>query len=285
MATEVFISWSGDLSRKLGEALRDWLPGALQYVKPYFSPEDIEKGAKWDTDIAAALESSDVGVICLTPDNMEKPWILFEAGALSKSMGKSSVCPLLFGIEPTDVTPPLSNLQATRFGREDFKKLITTINNSAGDAKLGTDVLDDVFGMWWPRLETKVQEILASPDGHTAKERRPQREMIEEILELTRSSASRQIASPRIAPAHVRVLMQTLEEMMPLLDTDSESIQLLRTLNRPLGYLCKMAGLPRMATHYRHTMGSIFGLRAEATDEPTNDVSGDRPRPPGEDGE
>ena len=44
MSTKVFISWSGSLSQKLGEALRNWLPSALQFVKPYFSPEDIEKG-------------------------------------------------------------------------------------------------------------------------------------------------------------------------------------------------------------------------------------------------
>ena len=80
MATKVFISWSGDLSRKLGEALREWLPAALQYVKPYFSPEDIQKGTKGDTEIARQLESADIGVICLTLDNLEKPWILFEAG-------------------------------------------------------------------------------------------------------------------------------------------------------------------------------------------------------------
>ena len=46
MATQVFISWSGDLSRQLAEALYNWLPGVLQYVKPYFSPDDVEKGAK-----------------------------------------------------------------------------------------------------------------------------------------------------------------------------------------------------------------------------------------------
>jgi hypothetical protein len=45
-------------------------------VKPYFSPEDIEKGTKWNTEIAKELETSNVGVICLTQDNTEKPWIL-----------------------------------------------------------------------------------------------------------------------------------------------------------------------------------------------------------------
>jgi len=59
MATKVFISWSGELSRKLGEALRTWLPGTLQYVRPYFTPDDIEKGTKWDSEIAKELESSD----------------------------------------------------------------------------------------------------------------------------------------------------------------------------------------------------------------------------------
>src|SRR3989304_5415969 len=132
MATKVFISWSGDLSRKLGEALYKWLPAALQYIKPYFSPDDIEKGAKWNSEIAAELETSNVGIICLTQDNTEKPWILFEAGALSRSIDKSRVCTLLFNIEPADVKGPLTSFQSTRFVPDDFKRLVVTINNTAG---------------------------------------------------------------------------------------------------------------------------------------------------------
>lgn len=95
MATKVFISWSGELSRKLGEALRNWLPAALQFVKPYFSPEDIEKGAKWGSEISKELETSNIGVICLTSENTEKPWILFEAGALSKRVVFAHYCLIL----------------------------------------------------------------------------------------------------------------------------------------------------------------------------------------------
>jgi hypothetical protein len=72
MATKVFISWSGNLSGKLGEALRDWLPTVLQYVRPYFTPNDIEKGAKWNSEIVKELEGSNIGLICLTRDNTEK---------------------------------------------------------------------------------------------------------------------------------------------------------------------------------------------------------------------
>ena len=42
----VFVSWSGELSKSLAGAIRDWLPTMLQNVEPYFTPADIEKGAK-----------------------------------------------------------------------------------------------------------------------------------------------------------------------------------------------------------------------------------------------
>lgn len=115
MATKVFISWSGDLSRKLAESLRRWLPGVLQFVKPYFTPEDIEKGTRWGSDILKELESSEVGILCLTKTNTESPWMLFEAGALSKTLEKSKVCTALFGIETTDLTGPLTIFQHTKF--------------------------------------------------------------------------------------------------------------------------------------------------------------------------
>jgi TIR domain len=149
MPTKVFISWSGPLSQKLGEALHNWLPSTLQAVKAYFSPEDIEKGVKWSSEISGELGTSDIGIICLTRDNTEKPWILFEAGALSKRLEKSRVCPLLFDLEPSDLTGPLTIFQGTRFRREDFKRLVTTINSAAGDSRLGQFVLDKVFGRLW----------------------------------------------------------------------------------------------------------------------------------------
>lgn len=191
MATKVFISWSGDLSRKLGEALREWLPAALQYVRPYFTPEDIEKGTKWNTEITKELESSNVGIICLTPDNTEKPWILFEAGALSKSIDSARVCTLLFNIDSAEVKGPLTGFQATRFVADDFKRLIVTINNTAGDAKLEPGVLDDVFDMWWPRLEERVKQVIGSHDKKSEKDRRTDRDILEEILELARLNSTK----------------------------------------------------------------------------------------------
>lgn len=100
---KVFITWSGDKSKALAEIISDWLPSVIQAVKPYFSPDDATKGARWFNEISTELEKSQVGLICLTRENLDAPWLLFEAGALSKNLGKSKVCPILFGIEPTDI--------------------------------------------------------------------------------------------------------------------------------------------------------------------------------------
>jgi TIR domain len=208
MATKVFISWSGELSRKLAEAIRQWLPATLQFVRPYFTPSDIEKGTKWMPDISGELEDSNIGIICLTRENLNSPWILFESGALSKNLEQSRVCTLLFDLEPTDVAGPLALLQHTRFKQEDFRKLVETINNAETDSKLGGGTLDTVFAMWWPKLEEQVTKILSEHQPADPGARRPVEEMVEEILELTRLHMRRH-PSPRV-PETLKEHMQTL---------------------------------------------------------------------------
>ena len=90
---KIFISWSGDTSHKVATILRDWLPSVIQSVEPYVSSEDIDKGTRWATDIAGELDQSAFGVLCVTKDNMNAPWLNFEAGALDKSVDKIKVCP------------------------------------------------------------------------------------------------------------------------------------------------------------------------------------------------
>jgi hypothetical protein len=52
---KVFLSWSGDISHKVAMTFRDWLPLVIQSIVPYVSSEDIDKGARWSTDIAKEL--------------------------------------------------------------------------------------------------------------------------------------------------------------------------------------------------------------------------------------
>ena len=184
--TNVFISWSGETSKSIAEELRKWIPSTLQFVKPYFTPDDIEKGSKWGSEIAQNLSNANVGIICLTRENLSRPWILFEAGALSKNIDESKVCSLLFGIEPSDLVGPLSTFQTTQFAKSDFKKMMSTINGSGGDQALSSDTFNDVFDMWWPNLEAKVSQIMQKESKSESSELRSERELLEEILLISR---------------------------------------------------------------------------------------------------
>ena len=192
MVIKAFISWSGDLSCMLAEEIYGWLPKVLQNVKPYFSPNDLEKGVKWDSEMSKELDISQIGLVCLTHENMDKPWILFEAGALSTKMGKAKVCPILFGFEPAELKGPLATFQITRFTKDDFKKLIFTINNSSEDMKLESRNLEDVFEVWWPKLDEKIKGIMSSHIAEPKKDPRTDKDILIEILELTRVLAKPQ---------------------------------------------------------------------------------------------
>jgi len=186
---KVFISWSGSSSKKYAEALRNWLPAVLQFVKPYFTPSDIEKGTRWNTDIAKELESAEIGILCVTRDSLHSDWVLFEAGALSKSMDKTCVCPVLFGIQNTDLSGPLKQFQTTEFEKNDFKKLVSIINSKFGESKLSPKILDSVFDKWWPELESEISKtLIESTTNNEEKPVRSERDLLEEILELSRAT-------------------------------------------------------------------------------------------------
>jgi hypothetical protein len=183
---KVFVSWSEERSRQFAEAIRTWLPRVVQSAKPYFTPADIAKGAKWDNEISKELEQSDICIIALTRESLNSQWIMFEAGAISRQVERARICPIVFNIEKTDVEGPLARFQATAFSKDEIRQLLTTINNAAKDAALTERDLDEVFEMWWPKLEDAVRAIAAQqPDPGT--QIRTEKELIEENLLLTRA--------------------------------------------------------------------------------------------------
>src|SRR5262249_25236636 len=98
---KVFLSWSGSTSKQIAQALRHWLPYMLQAVEPFMSSGDISKGDTWSDVLANELVNSEYGIICVTPYNISHPWLLFEAGAMSRYVGKAKVAPVLFGVPPS----------------------------------------------------------------------------------------------------------------------------------------------------------------------------------------
>ncbi|MNS30166.1 TIR domain protein [compost metagenome] len=184
---DIFISWSKELSKDLAQVLSNWFPMVIQAVKPYFSPNDIEKGAKWNADISNGLKNCKVGIICVTHENQNSPWIMFEAGALSKNLDEARVVPILFDIKPTDITGPLIHFQAAVFSKDEIKKVVDMLNNGLGESKLQASVIDRSFEIFWPHLEKDVSDILQNAIALPNQvNQRPDRELLEEILSLTR---------------------------------------------------------------------------------------------------
>ena len=189
---KVFLSWSGSRSHKIAIVFRDWLPSVIQAIVPYVSSEDIDKGARWSTDIAKELEDSTFGILCVTRENINAPWLTFEAGALSKTMDKSFVSPFLFDIKRSEVDGPILQFQSTIFEKEDLKKLVKTLNKACDKAGLADERLEKAFEVWYPTLESELNKLRdIKPEGSDENEsgelQTPQmQEILEEILDLSR---------------------------------------------------------------------------------------------------
>lgn len=163
----------------------------IQSLEPYVSSEDINKGARWSIDIAKELEESSFGIICITHDNLDAPWLNFEAGALSKSFDSARVSPFLYNLKPSDMTgSPLLQFQSTSNEREDILRLVLSINSSCGAEKLDEDKLRKTFDVWYEKLEERFKLIgqgVGEDTKTVAVDSNKQEMILEELLELSRN--------------------------------------------------------------------------------------------------
>jgi hypothetical protein len=188
---KVFISWSGNQSYSLAECLADWLPNviysvhvrtrksaaestlisaafrrcevfgfsrgrSIQRARPFIST-GISKGARWSTIIASELNDTDFGILCVTGDNIDAPWLLFEAGAISKSLTHGKVAPILIGITKDALSgSPLSQFQLTELVRDEMFDLVKSLNEADAD-RLDDRRLQEAFDAFWPKFENAIK--------------------------------------------------------------------------------------------------------------------------------
>jgi hypothetical protein len=216
----VFISWAGERSKRAAEALHEWLPIVLQSARPWMSTITIDKGSRGLEEVVKALEGMKVGIICLTPENLTAEWILFEAGALSKTLdAKTRVCTyLLAGLLPQNVKQPLGMFQWTRADKDDTRKLVRAINKALDTPPVPDANLDAAFEALWPRLEEKLSALPVTES--IVQEQRSADEMVAEILEL-----NRQAANSRKAVESLDSFLPIFEMLLPYVPVISEAIK------------------------------------------------------------
>ncbi len=162
----MFISWSGERSKKLAEGLRDWLKAVVQAADPWMSSLDIGAGERWAHEVGDALEEAQFGIICVTRSNQHAPWILFEAGAVAKSVRQGRVVPLLFDLPKSELRHPLALFQAVLADKEGILDLIEAVNKSLAEFEqsLDTIILHRVFDWSWEDFEKLLDAVGAIED-------------------------------------------------------------------------------------------------------------------------
>ena len=182
---KVFVSWSGTLSKGIAKILRKRIPCIIQSTEIFFSEEDISKGEEWEKTISQHLSDSNYCIICLTSKNITAPWLNFEAGAIAKSF-ESRLSVLMIDINPSDIQGPLSRYQATKLEKDDFYKLITSINNNL-EKPLNLEILERSFESQWPSLMDEANQCIKEHSSNRQNQPNKKNDPLEEILQLLRS--------------------------------------------------------------------------------------------------
>lgn len=155
---KIFISWSGEKSRTFAEALKPWLEQVLPGTEVWLSSEDIDKGTIWFTQIINELENCSCGVLCITKENRNSPWIHFEAGGMIKGLGKSKVATILLDLDYGDLGQPLNQFNGLRMDRTGARHLIKSFNK-VSERPLQERIIEKYFGMFWAELEQAYRAI------------------------------------------------------------------------------------------------------------------------------
>lgn len=80
--SRVFISHAsadGVVARRIAEEIRSRLPDVETFVTSRAG--DIKSGEDWFETVKAELKKADAYVVLLTPNSLERPWVIFETGA------------------------------------------------------------------------------------------------------------------------------------------------------------------------------------------------------------
>lgn len=181
----IFISWSGERSKVVAQALRGWIPDVIQAARPWVSGVDIRAGMRWSREVDQQLRDTQFGILCLTKENQAAPWLVFEAGALAKSVEGASVCPYLIDLAPGELlNGPLTAFQAKRATREDTFDMVSAINAALPESERRPNApLQKAFERWWPDLEAVLRGLPTSAE--TVHSRTPA-DIADELLLSTR---------------------------------------------------------------------------------------------------
>jgi hypothetical protein len=168
----VFVCWSGARSLEVATRFVEFLRVVLKLGPgEVFVSTHLEKGARWFEEIVRKLESAEVGILCLTAENLASPWLHFEAGALAKGLHKSAtgshsrrrlmgnrIFTYLHGVAGASLMGPLAQYQSTSTTREDTWRLMQALHDFLFRERM-PDEPKSVFERAWPEFERDLKKM------------------------------------------------------------------------------------------------------------------------------
>lgn len=135
--SKIFISWSGKTtsSFQVATVIHSALKLVFQNHEFFFS-DHIQKGTFGVQQIFENLSEAKIGIFCVTKANILKPWLNFEAGALSCAVMKNNGCaiPLLIDMTKDEFAAspsPLAKFQAVCLNdSDDILRMLNDISNA-----------------------------------------------------------------------------------------------------------------------------------------------------------
>lgn len=202
---KVFISWSGDLGKSIGNQLKIFLESVIQSLEIFISTE-MERGSIWNVLINKELSNTSCGIICLTADNFESPWILFESGALAKGIEQNRIYTFLVNIDPSDLlSSPLAQFNHTFPSKESCFQLVKTMNIHI-ESPLSERKLEAIFEKFWPDFFSSFEKEINTYSSGKAKKSSPvYKELATETLDAIRRINIQLAEDARIAEEVKRI--------------------------------------------------------------------------------
>jgi hypothetical protein len=110
--------------------------------------------------------------------------LIFEAGAVAKSVEKGRVVPLCIDLPPSDITGPLEAFQGRSLDKDGVRRLVQDLNEAA-EKKMPKERLDGVFNAMWPELEAAIEEAIQGMPA-TQEPQRTVEDMVAELVDRVR---------------------------------------------------------------------------------------------------
>lgn len=168
-SVRVFLSWSGESSKQVANALKDGMRRLSDRLEPWLS-EDLQPGAEWASMLVPQIKKASLAVLCLTRRNVGAAWIAFETGAYYSSRLRKAVVPYLLDIEPADLTFPLGLFQSVTADWQGTKSMFIRVGQLVD---LPAPAVEERFARdIWPELRdqlTLIQRLQAEAEetAHT----------------------------------------------------------------------------------------------------------------------